>query len=222
MLGCAAWNDIIQLKGTSFMAIRAVIFDVGGVLVRDSEPAPRHRAWERRLGIERGMLGAAIYGTSVGDRAMVGKATMQEMWQDVARRYGLSDTERDQLAEDFFLDNEWNVELLEFARSLRPQFKTGVISDAWLESRQAIRDYVNDRVFDVIVYSAEEGICKPDPEIYRRALERLGVAPQEATFVDDRIKNVEGARRLGIHAFQYTDTAAARQEIERLIREVTS
>ena len=149
---------------------------------------------------------------------MVGKATMKEMWQDVAGRYGLSDIERDQLAKDFFLDNEWNVELLEFARSLRPQFKTGVISDAWLETRQAIADYVNESVFDVIVYSAEEGICKPDPEIYRRALARLEVAPHEATFVDDRIKNVEGARRLGIHAFQYSDAAAARQEIERWIQ----
>jgi putative hydrolase of the HAD superfamily len=150
---------------------------------------------------------------------MVGKATLQEMWQDVALRYGLSDLERDRLAEDFFLDNEWDVELLEFARSLRPQFKTGVISDAWLESRQAIREYVNESVFDVIVYSAEEGVCKPDPEIYRRALARLGVAPHEATFVDDRLKNVEGARRLGMHAFQYTNTAAACREIERLISE---
>jgi epoxide hydrolase-like predicted phosphatase len=201
------------------MAIRAVIFDVGGVLVRDSDPAPRHRAWEKRLGLECGKLGDAIFDTPVGARAMIGQASMLDVWQDVARRYGLSDLARDQLAEEFFLDSVWNVELLEFARSLRPRFKTGVISDAWLETRRAIQDYVNGSVFDVIVYSAEEGICKPDPEIYRRALARLEVAPHEATFVDDRSKNVEGARRLGIHAFPYTDTAAACQEIERLIRE---
>jgi HAD superfamily hydrolase (TIGR01509 family) len=201
------------------MAIRAVIFDVGGVLVRDSDPAPRHRAWEKRLGLERGKLGDAIFDTPVGARAMIGQASMLDVWQDVARRYELSDTERDQLAEEFFLDSVWNVELLDYARSLRPRFKTGVISDAWLETRRAIREYVNYDVFDVIVYSAEEGVCKPDAEIYRRALARLGVSAQEATFVDDRIKNVVGARRLGVHGFQYTGTAAARQEIERLIRE---
>ena len=199
------------------MAIRAIIFDVGGVLVRDSDPAPHHRAWERRLGLERGRLGDAIFETEMGRQSMIGQVTSQQVWQEVAERFGLSASELQELEEGFWEDSKWNVELLEYARSLRPRFKTGIISDAWLDTRQAIHDYVNGDVFDVIVYSAEEGICKPDPEIYRRALARLGVAPHEATFVDDRIKNVEGARELGIHAFQYTNTAAARQEIERLI-----
>jgi epoxide hydrolase-like predicted phosphatase len=201
------------------MAIRAVIFDVGGVLVHDSEDALLHRAWERRMGLERGALGDAIFDTPVGARSMIGQATSSDVWQDVALRYGLSAEERDELADTFFEDSVWNVELLEYARSLRPRFKTGIISDAWLGTRLAIQDYVNEGVFDVIVYSAEEGVCKPDPEIYRRALARLGVAPHEATFVDDRLKNVEGACRVGIHAFQYTDSAGVRQEIERLIRE---
>jgi epoxide hydrolase-like predicted phosphatase len=199
------------------MAIRAIIFDVGGVLVRDSDPAPHHRAWERRLGLERGRLGDAIFETEMGRQSMIGQVTSQQVWQEVAERFGLSASELQELEEGFWEDSKWNVELLEYARSLRPRFKTGIISDAWLDTRQAIHAYVNEDVFDVIVYSAEEGICKPDPEIYRRALARLGVAPHTAIFVDDRIKNVEGARDLGIHAFQYTNTAAARQEIERLL-----
>jgi len=172
------------------------------------------------MGLARGTLGDAVFDTPVGHRAMIGQASQQDVWQDVAQRFGLSDAERDELAGGFFQDNVWNVELLEFARSLRPRFKTGILSDAWLGTRQDIWDYVNDTVFDVIVYSAEEGVCKPHPEIYRLALARLGVEPHEATFCDDRAHNVEGARRVGIHAFQYTDAAAARQEIERLIREV--
>ena len=171
------------------------------------------------MGVERGALGDAIFDTPVGHRSMIGQASQGDVWQDVAQRFGLSDIERDELAETFFQDSVWNVELLEFARSLRPRFKTGIISDAWLGTRQEIHDYVNEDVFDVIVYSAEEGICKPHPEIYKRALSRLGVQPHEATFVDDRIKNVKGARQLGIHAFQYTDAAAAQHKIERLIRE---
>ena len=157
---------------------------------------------------------------AVGARAMVGEVSLQEIWRDFGQRYDLEPAELDTLANEFWLDSVWDVELLDYARSLRPRFKTGVISDAWLETRQAIADYVNESVFDVIVYSAEEGVCKPAPEIYQRALARLGVAPYEATFVDDRIKNVEGARRLGIHAFQHGDGATTRQEIERLIQEL--
>jgi epoxide hydrolase-like predicted phosphatase len=200
------------------MAIRAIVFDVGGVLVHDRE-APLHRAWERRLGLARGTLGDAVFGTPANARALIGQATQAEIWQDVAQRYGLSAQERDEFAEAFFEKSVWNDELLAYVRSLHPRFKTGVISDAWLETREAIWDHVNDEVFDVIVYSAEEGVCKPDPEIYRRALARLGVEPHEATFVDDRLENVEGARQLGIHAFLYTDPTGVRQEIERLIEE---
>jgi putative hydrolase of the HAD superfamily len=149
---------------------------------------------------------------------MVGQATRQEIWQDFAQRYGLSEQERDELMATYWQHSVWRTELLDFARSLRPRFKTGVISDAVTGTRQAIRDHVNESVFDVIVYSAEEGMCKPHPDIYLRALARLGVEPHEATFVDDRAQNVEGARRLGIHAFQYADAASTRQEIERLIQ----
>jgi putative hydrolase of the HAD superfamily len=202
------------------MSIQAALFDVGGVLVHDGEDAPHRQAWERRLGVAPGTLGDAIFDTPIGDRAMRGQATPADIWQDVALRYGLSASERDQLADQFFLDSVWNLELLAYARSLKARLKTGIVSDAWLETRQSIRDYVNEEVFDAIVYSAEEGVCKPDPEIYRRALARLGVAPHEATFVDDRLKNVEGARELGIHAFQYVDTPSTIQEIERLIQEL--
>jgi len=200
------------------MTIRAVLFDVGGVLVHDRQ-APLHRAWERRLGLAYGTLGDAVFSTPANARALIGQATQADIWQDVAQRYGLSAQERDEFAEAFFGESVWEVELLEYVRALRPRFKTAVISDAWRETREAIRDHVNDDVFDVIVYSAEEGICKPHPEIYTRALARLGVEPREAIFVDDRLKNVEGALKLGIHAFLYTDPAGVRREIERLIQE---
>ncbi len=67
------------------------------------------------------------------------------------------------------------------------------------------------------MFSAEEGARKPDPEIYRRALSRLGVAPAEAIFVDDRLKNVEGARQVGMRTLHFTDSVGVRQEIERLL-----
>ena len=57
--------------------------------------------------------------------------------------------------------------------------------------------------FDVIVVSGVEGVIKPDPQIYLRTLERLGVAPQEAAFIDDMRVNVDAAQSLGMHAFRF-------------------
>jgi len=126
--------------------------------------------------------------------------------------------ELDALRLDVWEGGVWDTELLGFIRSLRPQYKTGTISDAWSGAREAVEKHVNSDIFDVSVFSAEEGLRKPGPGIYERALSRLGVTPQEAIFVDDRLKNVRGARQVGMHAVHFTDSLRTRQEIKHLIQ----
>lgn len=53
--------------------------------------------------------------------------------------------------------------------------------------------------------SANLGVRKPDPLLYTRVLEQLGAKPDEAIFVDDSARNVEGARAVGMRAFHYTN-----------------
>jgi 2-haloacid dehalogenase len=59
--------------------------------------------------------------------------------------------------------------------------------------------------FRDIVVSGEEKLLKPDPAIYFRALNRFGLKPAEALFIDDREINVEGARALGMQAHLFID-----------------
>ena len=65
-----------------------------------------------------------------------------------------------------------------------------------------------DEIFDIVVDSAFVGMRKPDPEIYRLTLERLGAAPAEALFVDDVELNCEAARELGMTAGALPDDRA--------------
>jgi putative hydrolase of the HAD superfamily len=69
-------------------------------------------------------------------------------------------------------------------------------------------------IFDVVVDSAFVGSRKPEPEIYRVTLERLGVTARAALIIDDLEANCEGARALGIGAvwFQSTEQAIADTE----------
>jgi HAD superfamily hydrolase (TIGR01509 family) len=60
-----------------------------------------------------------------------------------------------------------------------------------------------ERWFPVILISAEEGMSKPDPLIYRRTCERLGRRPDECLFVDDRAANVAGAEAAGLGAIRF-------------------
>ena len=70
---------------------------------------------------------------------------------------------------------------------------------------------------DVIVISSEEKVMKPDPGIYHIALERLGVQPDEAVFVDDFQHNVEGAQALGMHAIRFVSTSQTLEDLGKLL-----
>ena len=70
---------------------------------------------------------------------------------------------------------------------------------------------------DLIVYSHEEDLQKPDPRIFLLACERLGIQPDEMIFLDDVQEAVDAARSLGIHGFQFRDTAQAIADIEACI-----
>ena len=58
--------------------------------------------------------------------------------------------------------------------------------------------------FRHIIVSGEEKLLKPDPALYFRALDRFGLRPREALFVDDRLINVEGAQAVGMHGHLFT------------------
>ncbi|MGH8869991.1 MAG: HAD family hydrolase [Actinomycetes bacterium] len=70
--------------------------------------------------------------------------------------------------------------------------------------------------FGDIVLSGEEGVVKPDPEIFRRALARFAVKAEEAVFVDDTPVNVEAAAALGMTGLHFTDPAGMRRAFVRL------
>jgi glucose-1-phosphatase len=68
---------------------------------------------------------------------------------------------------------------------------------------------------DRFVFSHRFRCAKPDPEIFRRALEVIGARPQQTVFVDDMVENVIAARALGMKAYQYGDSLSLTAELER-------
>jgi HAD superfamily hydrolase (TIGR01549 family) len=196
------------------MPIRAVIFDIGGVLFRIDDHSP-WRKWESRLGLEHRQLSNIVFDNPVSHQAFVGQVSADEAWNETARQLGLMQQQLDAMKIDFWAAGSWDTDLLGFIRTLRPLCKTGIISDAWSDAREATKEYINSSLFDVILFSAEEGAVKPAPEIFRRALSRLDVDPGEAIFVDDRQKNVDGALEIGMHGIQFTDSRSVRDEIQR-------
>jgi len=108
-----------------------------------------------------------------------------------------------------------NPDMLAWHQVLRARgLKTGILSnmgDNVLESLEANFPWLND--FDVLIWSYQHNLAKPEPEIYHLLLERLGTAPEETLFLDDKLVNIEAARHLGLQALQFSTVEQLRQDM---------
>jgi epoxide hydrolase-like predicted phosphatase len=198
-------------------AMRAVIFDVGGVLVHQRDRDKR-REWEARLGLPQEGLTRLVFDSPWAARAASGEVSEAEVWKQVGGQLGLRDDQLPELSRGFWAGEQLDAGLVEFIQGLRPRYKIGIISNAWSDARtfHNLKFKMNTWT-DVAVYSAEVKLVKPDPRIYQLALERLGVRPEEAVFVDDVLVNVEAARALGMCGVQFQNTAQAIAEVKRCL-----
>lgn len=134
----------------------------------------------------------------------------QRPYGDVLRELGVEDPEA-------FIDAEHEVwrpahavlgsapALLE---SLRARgLKTGLVANSWPEPARLLRADAEAfglaALLDVMVFAEDVGVSKPRPEIFLRALDELGVAPENAMYVGDRLEtDVQGAANLGMTTVQ--------------------
>ncbi len=128
---------------------------------------------------------------------------------------------------DAFMRDFWdvymgepNTELIAYFKGLRPRYRTALLSNSFVGARREEEARFGFAAMtDLIVYSHEEGMSKPDPRIYERAWQRLGVQPQEMIFLDDVEPNILAARECGIHGILFQNNAQAIAEIEACLRE---
>jgi epoxide hydrolase-like predicted phosphatase len=184
--------------------IEAVVFDFGGVLATFYR-ADLFRALEERLGMEPGSLSEILWRSSDWRLAEVGAISDEEYWRRTGPRLGLQTAQAiREFQRDLFGDIQPDPRMVELVRWLRGRYRTGLLSNASDALPQALGErYDLDGLFDVVLVSAMVGLAKPDPAIYRLALERLGSAPGATVFVDDYEPNVDAAAVLGIQAIHF-------------------
>lgn len=197
--------------------IRAVIFDLGGVLVRTEDRAPRERL-AAQLGMTYSELSAVIFDSESARLATLGTITTEQHWESVRITMGLAPDEFPGLMEQFWAGDRLDEGLVNLIRSLRSRYKTGLLSNAWDDLRHAlVNQWRIDDAFHEVIISSEVGLAKPNPGIYHLALERVQVTPVEAVFVDDFIENVESAHQVGMQAIHFRDSDQARNELLQLL-----
>jgi putative hydrolase of the HAD superfamily len=188
------------------MPMRAVIFDFGGVLERAAGVSRQH-AWEERLGLRPGGLAVEVWQSPVASWARVGRVQPEEVWAYLRQRFGLGAQEVAELQRDVFWGEQLDEELVAFLHSLRPLYKTAILSNCWPGARTMMEArYGLATVVDELILSYEVGIAKPDLGIFALAAARLGVLPQETVFVDDVVPNVTAAQAAGMTGVRFEST----------------
>ena len=196
--------------------IKAIIFDVGGVLIRTHDHGPRRR-WEQKLGIGEWESEYLVFSGADGTAAQQGAISDDELWSRIAHQMNLEAAQLEQFRHDFWAGDVLDDRLVDLIRRLRPTYQTAIISNATDNLRRLLdEEHSIADAFDLIVCSAEERVLKPDHEIYERTLSRLGREPHEAVFVDDSQDNVTAARSLGMHAIHYHEGLDLQATLSRL------
>jgi putative hydrolase of the HAD superfamily len=207
----------LRKKTNTGSNLQAVIWDFGGVIVRTEEQSWR-RAWEQRLGLRPGELHDIVFPGPVGQAAAIGQATPNDVWEDIGLQFGLAASELGELRDDFWRGDRIDSNLVEFIRSLRPNYQIGMISNAWSDLRPALEDHwkIID-LFDDVMISAEVGVKKPQPEIYLQSLRNLSVSAGSAIFIDDFPENLRGAEAVGMHTFHFQEPELALSELRHAL-----
>ncbi len=184
------------------MEAKAVILDYGGVLCFH----PREEQVDElaaRTGVPKGPFLETYWGLRLPyDR---GDVTYEEYWDEFARRTGRQFTKQ-QVSEFVRLDIDFwvNVDprMVQWARTLKESGrKIAVLSNMPRELGEHMKSHFGWlREFDHVTLSYEVRSVKPEPAIYHDAIQGVGIRPEDAVFLDDRMENVRGAEAVGLRA----------------------
>lgn len=191
--------------------IRAGIFDFGGVMT--TNPREGLYRYEQSLGLPRGALYRVIVGDDDGHglwhRLERREISAKRFWREVNRRareeLGVRITLRG-VAGSFAGSFGPRPAMIALVRELRRKIRTVLLTNNVAEFTSLWRPIIPvEELFDRVIDSSAVGLRKPDPRIFRLALEAALVTPAEAIFVDDTLEHVLAAERMGIRSIHFTD-----------------
>jgi len=189
--------------------IKAVFFDFGGVLLQHADGVD-HKKLEAVHELPERTLLECVYIESRYRDHQVGACTEEEWIESVigalAKRVGRTRAEEVWSAFEQ-ADRELNPDMLDLVKRLRSAgFKVGIVSN----TTPGMAERLNERfpgfaaLFDDIIGSGDVKMAKPDPAIWRYAMARLSVKPEESVFTDDMRSYAAAAREIGMHGFHFT------------------
>lgn len=185
--------------------IKAIVFDIGGVLLRTEDRNSRNQL-EEKYHLPPGGAEQLVFNSQPARESTIGMTDQNAIWQSVAKKLCLSPQELNDFIVEFWKGDQLDKGLIEFLQECRPMFKTALLSNAWMNAREdfaKIYNIVEGQTVDHLLISSELGVAKPDNDIYHILSKTLQCDFKEILFIDDFIENIESAQNLGINTIHY-------------------
>lgn len=180
--------------------IKAIIFDFFDVFRTDS-----YKAWLLKNGLER--TGVYAEASILSDK---GKINSDEFYRQISEATGRTVT-----PEELDRSAVLNTDMVDFARRLRGTYRTSLLSNAPGDFLRRLLDKYNlNDIFDYILISGETGLIKPHADSFQNALRVMNVRADEVLFIDDNVRNVQSAERIGIRSVAFTSVDQLKKDLE--------
>ena len=195
--------------------VKAIIFDLGNVLI-DFD----HMMAARKISGFTDMAAQDIFDlffdSSLTASFEEGRISPRDFFSKVKKKLNLKlDYEGFvPIWNEIFFLSEKNRAVYQLAKSLKGRYKLSVLSNVnFLHLEYIKKKFPIFDAFHNVITSCELGFNKPDPAIYKKALEILGVEPGDAFYTDDRAELIEKAKELGIRSFVFTGVEQLRKDL---------
>ncbi len=202
-------------------AFRAVIFDLGGVVL--GSPLRAFLEYERDSDLPPGLLGRTIAYSGAGgawsqlERGELDSARFCAALEAEVAAAGAR-IRANELMERIALASPVLEPMLAAVRRVRAHgLLAGALTNNWRSDDQHQKVSQLRPEFDAFVESWREGMRKPEPGIYRLALQRLAVEPEQVVFLDDLGQNLKPARAMGMTTIKVSEPLDALGELERVL-----
>lgn len=182
---------------TNTREIKAIIFDVGGVLLT-SKGKSVHEYMARKLKVDTDSWFDSI--EQYWDEMVKDGSTAPYALAQISKHYHIPKYKLEKLLiKAFKKEFRKDRKMFRLLKKLRKNYKTAILSDQLPMSYEAFKKYKLDEKVDIAVWSHKEGLRKPNPEIYHLVAQRLKLPAKNCLFIDNRDWNLIPAKQIGMN-----------------------
>jgi putative hydrolase of the HAD superfamily len=196
--------------------LHTLSLDIGGVVYFGKVDQAFFARWAGRANLDAVKLRELLWFGPDVEHANIGEISAEVYFERAAVRLGTDrDTVRD-IIQDAYA-GELNQDLVHYVRQIKKHVRVTALTNNWSFVHDHIKHHGIEDLFEVIISSAEMGVKKPNPHIYRIMLAQLKVTASEVVFIDDTLENIEVAQSLGIPCIHFKSTDQMISELDQLL-----